>query len=273
MTVLEELAQLSSALGRRASRASDPSRADRAERLRRHIADFLLPRARDISAPLALVLLGSTGSGKSSLFNALAGRDLSPSGVLRPTTRRPVVLAHPADSSTDLLPGLSRRDAIELVVDPGLGPGLVLVDAPDFDSVELANRAVAIELLEAADVILFITTATRYADEVPWAMLHRARQRGAPLLAVMNRLPTSDDDADAILADYAAMLRRAQLDESGALGSLEVVPVAEGALESGRDALAAEAVAPIRQALARLTADETARRPPVRRRGNRHGNR
>ena len=261
MTALDDaLRELSSALGRRASRASDANRAARAERLRAHIDDFMLPRARDASAPLVLVLLGSTGSGKSSLFNALAGRDLSPSGILRPTTRRPVVLAHPHDSGADLLPGLSRRGAIELLVDPGLGRGLVLVDAPDFDSVELANRAVAIELLEAADVIVFVTTATRYADEVPWTILHRARERGAPLLAVMNRLPANDDDAAAILADYSAMLQRAQLDEFGALGRLEIVPVAEGTLEPGRDALAADAVAPIRQALVRLTADDTARR-------------
>ena len=260
MTALEALHELSLALGRRASRVSDANRAARAERLRRHIDDFLIPRARDATAPLVLVILGSTGSGKSSLFNALAGRDLSPSGVLRPTTRRPVVLTHPDDSGADLLPGLSGRGAVELVVDPGLGRGLVLVDAPDFDSAELANRAVAIELLEAADVVVFVTTATRYADEIPWTTLHRARQRGAPLLAVMNRLPTDDDDAAAILADYAGMLQRAQLTESGAVGPLEVVAVTEGTLEPGRDALAVDAVASIRQALARLTADETARR-------------
>jgi energy-coupling factor transporter ATP-binding protein EcfA2 len=260
MTTLDALRELSSALGQRASRASVASRAARAERLQRHIHDFLLPRAQDVSAPLVLVLLGSTGSGKSSLFNALAGRDLSPSGIRRPTTRRPVVLSHPDDSGADLLPGLSRRGAIDLVVERGVGRGLVLVDAPDFDSVELANRAVAVELLEAADVIVFVTTATRYADEVPWTILHRARQRGTPMLAVMNRLPTNNGDAAAILADYAAMLERAELIESGAFGPLEVVPVAEGALEPGRDALAVAALAPIREALARLTADETARR-------------
>jgi len=61
------------------------------------------------------------------------------------------------------------------------------------------------------------------------------------------------------------MLQRGQLADSGAFGALEVVPVAEGALEPGRDALAADAVAPIRDALARLTADETARRELARR--------
>jgi energy-coupling factor transporter ATP-binding protein EcfA2 len=260
VTALEALRELSLALGRRASSVSDANRAARAERLRGHIDNFLLPRARDASAPLILVLLGSTGSGKSSLFNALAGRDLSPSGILRPTTRRPVVLTHPDDADADLLPGLASRDAVEVIADPGLGRGLVLVDAPDFDSVELANRALAIELLEAADVVVFVTTATRYADEVPWTILQRARERGVPLLTVMNRLPNDDDDTAAILVDYAAMLDRAELVDAGALGPLEVVPVAEGSLEPERDALAVEAVAAIREALARLTADATERR-------------
>ncbi|HEX7195958.1 MAG TPA: dynamin family protein, partial [Candidatus Limnocylindria bacterium] len=146
------LRDLSEALGQRAESAPGPNRAARAERLRRHVDDYLRPRARDAGAPLVVVLLGSTGSGKSSLFNALAGRDVSPSGVLRPTTRRPVALAHPDDATQDLLPGLSEREALDLIVDDAIGRGLVLVDAPDFDSVELANRALAVELLEAADL-------------------------------------------------------------------------------------------------------------------------
>jgi energy-coupling factor transporter ATP-binding protein EcfA2 len=265
MNPTDALRDLSSALGRRVSSAPGPNRAARAERLRRHVDDYLRPRARDAGAPLVVVVLGSTGSGKSSLFNALAGRDVSPSGILRPTTRRPVALAHPDDAGADLLPGLSERDALELVVDPTVGRGLVLVDAPDFDSVELANRALAVELLEAADLVVYVTTATRYADEVPWTILERARQRGVPLLAVLNRLPPEVDDADAIVADHAAMLQRGQLADSGAFGALEVVPVAEGALEPGRDALAADAIASIRDALARLTADEAARRKLARR--------
>jgi energy-coupling factor transporter ATP-binding protein EcfA2 len=261
----DSLAELAAALERRAAAAPGPNRAARAERLRRHVVDYLLPRAASLDAPLVVVLLGSTGSGKSSLFNALAGRAISPSGVLRPTTRRPVVLAHPDDVGRALLPGLTARDALEVRADATGRRGLVLVDAPDFDSVELANRAVAVELLEAADLVVFVSTATRYADQVPWAILGRVRQRGVPLLAVLNRLPADSDDADAVLADYRHLLERGQLDGAGAFGALEVVPVLEGAVDPSTDALQAAAVSPLRDALDGLVADGEARRAMARR--------
>jgi hypothetical protein len=141
----------------------------------------------------------------------------------------------------------------------------VVVDAPDFDSVELSNRALAVELLEAADLVIFVTTATRYADQVPWAILDRAQQRGVPLLAVLNRLPPETDDADAVAGDYRRLLERGNLADAGAFGRLEVVPVLEGALDAEHDALDADAVAPIRHALDRLMADDLARRALARR--------
>ena len=66
--------------------------AARRRRLAWHLDDYLLPRVRDLEAPLVCILLGSTGAGKSSLLNGLAGARVSPSGVVRPTTMRPVVL-------------------------------------------------------------------------------------------------------------------------------------------------------------------------------------
>jgi hypothetical protein len=212
-----------------------------------------------------VVLLGSTGSGKSSLFNALAGGAVRPCGLQRATTRRPVVLVHPDDAGGALLPGLTARDALDIRADATARRGLVFVDAPDFDSVELANRALAVELLEAADLVVFVSTATRYADQVPWQILGRVRQRGVPLLAVLNRLPADTDDAAAVLADYRHLLERGQLDEAGAFGTLEVVPVLEGALDPAADALEAASIAPLRDAFDRLVADDAARREMAKR--------
>jgi energy-coupling factor transporter ATP-binding protein EcfA2 len=261
----DALGDLARALERRATTAPGPQRAARAERLGRHVADYLLPRARDVTAPLVVVLLGSTGSGKSSLLNALAGRVVSPAGVLRPTTRRPVVVAHPHDAGRDLLPGLAARGLLDVVDAPDARRGVVLVDAPDFDSVELENRALAVELLEAADLLVVTTTATRYADQVPWTVLARARQRGVPLLAVLNRMPPDEADAEAVLADYRNLVERRGLGQAGAFGALEIAPITEGAIDADADALLPEAVAPIRQALDRLVADEDERRALARR--------
>ena len=261
----DALRDLAVVLERRAATAPGPTRASRAERLRRHVDDYLRPRALNASAPVVVVILGSTGSGKSSLFNALAGRAVSPSGVLRPTTRRPTAIVHPADMDGHLLPGMARRGAVEIVADPEARRGVVVVDAPDFDSVELENRTLAVELLEAADLVIFVTTASRYADQVPWTILARARQRGVPLLAVLNRLPPETDDADAVAADYRHLLERGKLADAGAFGPLEVVAVEEGALDPEHDALDGASVAPIRDALDRLVADEVERRGLARR--------
>jgi len=262
----DALRELASALSRRAASAPDPDRRARAERLRRHVEEYVLPRARDAGAPLVAVILGSTGAGKSSLFNALVGRPLSRTGVLRPTTRRPIVVAHPADANAELLPGLAQRSSIDVIADPLARQGVVLVDAPDFDSVELANRELALELLEVADLVVIVTTATRYADQVPWEILARARQRGVPLLAVLNRLPPDAGDAAAVLADYQELLARGGLEERGAFGALEVVAVTEGAIDDEANAsLDASAVAPIRAALDRLVTDDAARRDVARR--------
>ena len=63
--------------------------------------------------------------------------------------------------------------------------GLALLDAPDVDSVEEGNRILAAQLLGAADVWLFVTTAARYADAVPWELLADAAQRGTHLALVL----------------------------------------------------------------------------------------
>jgi hypothetical protein len=169
------------------------------------IDDYALPRLAQLDAPMLVVVGGSTGAGKSTLVNSLVRAPVSPAGVLRPTTRAPVLVCHPADTpwfrSDRLLGGLRRTSGpvipepgapprqVQLIAAPALPPGLAFLDAPDIDSVVASNRALADQLLAAADLWLFLTTASRYADAVPWQLLRTARERGTVVALVLSRVP------------------------------------------------------------------------------------
>jgi energy-coupling factor transporter ATP-binding protein EcfA2 len=229
----------------------------RAIQLRDHATGHLRVRAVSLDAPLLVLLLGPTGAGKSSLFNALAGRAASPTGVLRPTTRTAIVLATPDDLATlrdGALTGLDRGQ-LETATDPGLSAGLALVDAPDVDSIEHANRELADRLVESADLCLFVTTATRYADRVPWDVLGRVRERGLPIVVVVNRLPPDAADREVVIGDV-----RRLFGDAGFAADLEVVGIAEGALDRANDALGPAAVSPIQARITALRGDADARR-------------
>src|SRR5690606_1021781 len=146
------------------------------------LADYVVPRLENLEAPLLVVVGGSTGAGKSTLVNSLVGRRVTATGVLRPTTRTPVLVHHPADTewfaSGRVLPDFvrtgsnSRRaNTIRQVACSTLWPGVAVLDAPDFDSIDETNRDMAEQLLGAADLWLFVTSAARYADQVPWDYL------------------------------------------------------------------------------------------------------
>src|SRR5829696_7683450 len=247
-----------------AARASAPAPGDlgaaRRRRLAWHLDDYLLPRVRDLEAPLVCILLGSTGAGKSSLLNGLAGAAVSPSGVVRPTTMRPVVLLAPgqvdAFMAGKVLAALADADRLQLVVHERAFPEIALVDAPDVDSVEAENRRTAEELLQAADLCLFVTTAQRYADYVPWEFLRQAKARGVPLLVVVNRLPRRGADQGAVLADARRRFEEAGLGTAGPGGrDLPMLGVVEGARDPATDGLEASAIEPVRRALADLSGD------------------
>jgi hypothetical protein len=252
----------------------------RAARLHDHLAGHVLPRARSLDAPLLVLLIGPTGAGKSSLVNGLVGRAVSPSGVLRPTTREVVAVAGPADRDALLavgapLPSLA-ADRLRVVTDAGAPPGIALVDAPDVDSIEHANRELTDRLAEAADLGVFVTTATRYADRVPWDVLLRARDRGLPLVIVVNRMPLDPAEHETVIRDIERLLGEFGVDPGGLDASpdgpprapidtatpraLQVLAIPEGSIDDRTDGVSAAAVASLRGRIDALGRDRDARR-------------
>src|SRR5271154_4022228 len=168
------------------------------------IDDYLLPRVRRSAAPLLVALIGSTGAGKSTLVNSIVGTKVSATGVRRPTTNSPVLACHPDDidwfAENNFLPTLPRvrqeglarpgRDGLlVLAASEGMPRGIALLDTPDIDSVVKAHHEFAYQFLDASDLWLFMTSASRYADGPVWEILQHARERKASLGVVLSRVP------------------------------------------------------------------------------------
>ena len=151
------------------------------------VRDQVVPRLQDADIPSIVVIGGSTGAGKSTLVNSVLGQEVSVAGVLRPTTRTPVLVANPED--VDSLSEHPLTQVCRQEVSAAIPAGLALIDASDLDSVHEANRALAGRLLEAADLWLFVTTAARYGDQTPWTTLEEAARRETPIGVVLNRVP------------------------------------------------------------------------------------
>lgn len=215
-----------------------------ATRALRILDDHVIPRLKTLDAPLLAVIGGSTGSGKSTLLNTLVRQNLSASSVVRPTTRHPVLVHRPEDKqwfmNTTVLPSLARmhREGEPAAHNPGepahlelrstveIPAHLALLDAPDVDSVVEENRDLARQMLDAADLWIFVTTAARYADAVPWQVLGPAAQRGVLVAIVLNRVP--EGAVDAVCAD----LRR--LMAAQGLGDAPVFAIEEHPLTNNR---------------------------------------
>ena len=113
-TALGELRAAITAAGFPLALASAETARARAAAVTDQLDDYVLPRLARLDAPLLVVVGGSTGAGKSTLVNSLVQARVSASGVLRPTTRSPVLVCNPADTtwfrSGELLPGLTRTN-------------------------------------------------------------------------------------------------------------------------------------------------------------------
>ncbi|WP_427895983.1 ABC transporter [Kribbella sp. GL6] len=233
--------------------------------------DYLLPRLVQLEAPILAVVGGSTGAGKSTLVNTVIGKVVSEPGVLRPTTRSPVLIHHPADADwfvgDRVLPGMARTAAEEpggmedagqlrLVAAESVPRGLAILDAPDIDSVVEANRDLATQLLAAADLWLFVTTAARYSDAVPWEFLQSASDRSTAVAVVLDRAPS--ETIDDITGHLAQMLLERGLGDSPLFSIQETVVDGNGMLPQAT-------VAGIKDWLIDLAADAEARAGVVRR--------
>lgn len=234
--------------------------------------DHVLPRLANLDAPALIVVGGSTGAGKSTLVNSLVGESVTVPGVLRPTTRAPVLACNPKSKpwfeDSRILPGLARvsrhvdasgeapapepsasHSVVELVTTDRLPENIAILDAPDVDSVVSENRDLATQLLAAADLWVFLTTAARYADAVPWDHLRTAAARGVSLVLVLNRVP------EGALTPIGEHLRT-MLDEQG-LGGVHVYGIEEQPLVEGR--IETETVTELSTWLTRLATDTEAR--------------
>ncbi|MGW0879358.1 dynamin family protein [Streptomyces sp. NPDC002671] len=250
------------------------ARANRDELLAQ-LDGYLVPRMRNPEAPLLAVIGGSTGAGKSTLVNSLVGRRVSEAGVLRPTTRTPVLVCHPEDhhwfSGMRVLPDLTRvwvphQDPADELLLSGENPpralrietadtlprGLALLDPPDVDSLVAENRILAAELICAADVWVMVTTAARYADAVPWHLLRAAKEYDAALVTVLDRVP--HQVVSEVSRQYGALLTKAGL---GHVPRFTVPELPESAWGGGL--LPATAVAPLRNWLVQHAQDPGAR--------------
>jgi GTP-binding protein EngB required for normal cell division len=137
-------------------------------------ADTLLRRAgerlRLSGSHTVIALAGGTGSGKSTLFNALSGANFSPPGVTRPTTRHVHACVWGMQGAAPLLDwlGVQRRHryARASVLDSGEADldGLLLLDLPDHDSVVTASMAAVDRLSKLADMVIWVLDPQKYAD-------------------------------------------------------------------------------------------------------------
>ena len=240
-------------------RFADPRRHERTVHRDRLAKDLVATgrRLEHLTAPLLVVIGGVTGAGKSTFVNTIVGRDLLATGPVRPTTFAPALVCHPDDGAwfagDDILPGIARLETahqghtavggqgdtgtLRLLRTAAVPPGLAILDAPDIDSVSTANKELADQLLDAADLWLWFTTAGKYADEDSMAYLRRARQRRTALAVVLTQVhPT---DLDEVAADFRAKLAVEQL-----VGArLFTIPIAN--VEKGR--LPSEVAGPLRE--------------------------
>jgi len=153
-----------------------------------------------------VVFAGGTGTGKSTLFNAFCGKQLSGTGLERPKTSGPIVYAHRDCLIEKKFPipliRIERLNADDIDGGPVTGnPGRLMIlehnreewshfivtDTPDLDSVEVENRRITEDLYLMSDLVVFITSEEKYADDVPYQFLMRIISEKKPYFFLLNK--------------------------------------------------------------------------------------
>jgi len=184
---------------------------------------------RALSADHTVVgFFGATGSGKSSLFNAVVGQDLARTAVRRPTTSSPLAAVWGDEGSRPLLDWLDVADrhvvGPVLSVATGRGRragtasgGLVLLDLPDFDSVTREHRDIVQRMVGLVDVVVWVVDPQKYAD----AVLHQdfvqpLSRHGAVTMVVLNQADRlAPADVPSVLGSLRELLAQDGLPATG----------------------------------------------------------
>jgi GTP-binding protein EngB required for normal cell division len=195
-----------------------------------------------------VALAGATGSGKSSIFNALSGTTLATVGVRRPTTAHAMASSWGDESAEDLLDWLQipRRHALE--TDPAMDAaldGLVLLDLPDHDSTELDHRMEVDRLVQLVDMLIWVVDPQKYADAaIHDRYLRPLAQHAEVMMIILNQVDKlSASQREQCLSDLRRLLN------SEGLGKVPVMAVS---------ALTGEGIEALRELLAKQVAEKQA---------------
>lgn len=203
---------------------------------------------RSLSAEHTVVgFFGATGSGKSTLFNAVTGAEMARAHVTRPTTSEPLAAVWGVNGSEALLDWLQvadRRPVSEpFNGDPNLS--LILLDLPDFDSIAAEHRVIAERLVDQVDVLVWVVDPQKYADEtIHNDFIKPLASHAAVTACVLNqidRLPKHE--VPRVTASLEELLR------SDGLGKVRILPAS---------ARTGEGVPAVRQMIARFATSKAA---------------
>lgn len=194
---LSAIDNLRQQVGDFAERSSDWVPVARCQSLLKRVLDRVDTLRVRLEAPLVVATFGGTGTGKSSLVNALVGTECTLAGRQRPTTRQPVIVTHPRTDLTAL--GIPLDDVRVVERESDLLRDVVIVDCPDPDSDEQASSGSNLErlhdLLPHCDVLLYVSTQQKYRSARVSDELLQAAQ-GCRILFVQTHADLDSDIRD-----------------------------------------------------------------------------